>query len=46
MAHWTYIRVDGRTSMNDVRQALGMLNLQSVVVGLTEDASYDAKYDK
>jgi hypothetical protein len=32
--------------MNDVRQALGMLNLQLVVVGLTEDASYDAKYDK
>jgi hypothetical protein len=32
--------------MNDVRQALGMLNVQSVVVILTEDASYDAKYDK
>jgi len=32
--------------MNDVGQAIGMLNVQSVVVRLTEDASYDAKYDK
>jgi hypothetical protein len=32
--------------MDDIRQVLGMLSLLSVVVGLTEDASYDAKYDK
>ena len=43
MTHLPFPRVDGRTSMYDIRQALGMLNLRPVAEGLTAAVSYDAK---
>jgi len=31
VAHWTDVRVDGRTSMDDIRQTLGMFGPLSMV---------------
>lgn len=46
MAHGTVIRIDGRTSMDNIRQALGMFLLREMVAILTVDTSYDATDDK
>jgi len=46
MTDWMLVRVDGRTSMDDIRQVLGTFSLGSVGVRLTASSSNDAKYDK
>jgi len=43
---WILVRVDGRTSMDDIRQALGTFIPRSVAVRLTAAASNNTKYDK
>ena len=40
------VRVDGRTSMDDIRQALGTIISRSVAVRLTTAASNNTRYDK
>ena len=40
------VRIDGKTSMNDIRQALGMFGRQPIFVRLTLDTSYDARDDE
>jgi hypothetical protein len=46
MTDWILVRVDGRTSMDDIRQALGTFISQLVAVRLTAAASNNTKYDK
>jgi len=46
MADWMLVRVDRRTSMDDIRQALGAFSSGSVAVRLTAAASDNAKHDK
>jgi len=46
MAHWMLVRVDGRTSMDDIRQALGTFSSQSAAVRLTATARNNTNYYK
>jgi len=46
MADWMLVRVDGGTSMDDIRQVLGTFGLGPVAVRLTAASSNNAKYDK
>ena len=46
MADGRLVRVDGRTSMDDVRQTLGTFSSRSVAVRLTAAASNNTKHDK
>jgi len=45
MVHRT-VQIDGTTSMDDIWHALGMLCLQSMLMGLTADTSHDSRDDK
>ena len=45
MVHRT-VQIDGTTSMDDIWHALGMLCLQSMLMGLTADTSDDSRDDK
>ena len=40
------IRTDGTTSMHDIWQALGMLDISSNSMRLTADTSHDSRDDK
>jgi hypothetical protein len=46
MADWMLVRVDGRSSMDDIRQVLGRFSSGLVAVRLTAAPSNNTKYDK